>query len=115
MSLLKRNAFLNVLRKVCHTETSSFKHTFVTTGVTPVPDRYHTPSSDGCGSLGLEIKSDHFPIGAMTKCCDQHDICYDTCKSNKELCDVEFRRCLYKYCDTHKKLLGELIIKGNLF
>lgn len=42
----------------------------------------------------------------MTKCCDQHDICYDTCRNDKETCDVEFRKCLYKYCDSYEKSLG---------
>lgn len=38
----------------------------------------------------------------MTKCCDAHDICYDTCNTDKERCDVEFRRCLYKFCDGYE-------------
>lgn len=42
----------------------------------------------------------------MTKCCDQHDICYDTCRNDKERCDIEFRKCLYKYCDSYEKSLG---------
>ena len=37
----------------------------------------------------------------MTKCCNLHDTCYDTCNSDKEKCDVEFRRCLYKYCESY--------------
>lgn len=35
----------------------------------------------------------------MTKCCNAHDICYDTCNADKEKCDLEFKRCLYKYCE----------------
>lgn len=38
----------------------------------------------------------------MTKCCDQHDICYDTCLNDKEKCDLEFKRCLYKYCEGYQ-------------
>lgn len=38
----------------------------------------------------------------MTKCCDFHDICYDTCNTDKERCDLEFKRCLYKFCDTYQ-------------
>lgn len=38
----------------------------------------------------------------MTKCCDAHDICYDTCNLDKEKCDLEFKRCLYKYCDGYQ-------------
>lgn len=50
----------------------------------------------------------------MTKCCDQHDICYDTCKNEKENCDVEFRTCLYRYCESYNKMLGGgAMVKGN--
>lgn len=77
-----------------------------------VPNRNHIPKSNGCGSLGLQISTEYLPVAAMSLCCDAHDICYDTCNNDKELCDVEFKRCLYKYCDNHKKTLGETITKG---
>lgn len=49
----------------------------------------------------------------MAKCCDAHDICYDTCNSDKELCDLDFKRCLYKYCDSFEKgPAGDVLIKG---
>lgn len=49
----------------------------------------------------------------MSKCCDVHDICYDTCNSDKELCDLDFKRCLYKFCDSFEKSsAGEMLIKG---
>lgn len=42
-----------------------------------------------------------------------HDLCYDSCNSDKELCDLDFKRCLYKYCDTFEKsAAGDLLIKG---
>lgn len=75
-------------------------------GVAPKPHRNHMPKADGCGALGLKIDPAFLPIGEMSKCCNAHDICYDTCNSNKEVCDVEFKRCLYQYCDSHKKNLG---------
>ncbi|CAG9856961.1 unnamed protein product [Phyllotreta striolata] len=68
----------------------------------PRPNRNHIPTADGCGSLGVKIDSNYLPVGEMTKCCDEHDICYDTCRKNKEICDVEFKRCLYKYCDGYE-------------
>jgi secretory phospholipase A2 len=37
----------------------------------------------------------------MTKCCNTHDLCYSTCNLVKEKCDLEFKRCLYKYCLTN--------------
>ncbi|PNF17609.1 hypothetical protein B7P43_G14079 [Cryptotermes secundus] len=34
----------------------------------------------------------------MVTCCNDHDICYDTCGEKKELCDFEFKKCLYTAC-----------------
>lgn len=45
----------------------------------------------------------------MTKCCDFHDICYDTCNTDKEKCDLEFKRCLYKFCDTYETTSGTIV------
>lgn len=50
----------------------------------------------------------------MEVCCNAHDVCYDTCNSDKELCDLDFKRCLYKYCDEYEKnVVGELVVKGK--
>lgn len=73
----------------------------------------HTPGFDGCGSLGLKIDKEYLPSQAMEECCNAHDICYDTCNSDKELCDLDFKRCLYKYCDTYEKnVAGDVVMKG---
>lgn len=49
----------------------------------------------------------------MENCCNAHDVCYDTCNKDKELCDIEFKRCLYNYCDTHEKsTIGSVVAKG---
>lgn len=49
----------------------------------------------------------------MENCCNQHDLCYDTCNSDKELCDIEFKRCLYKYCDSYEKsIVNDIMVKG---
>ncbi|KAG9333713.1 hypothetical protein JZ751_010647 [Albula glossodonta] len=45
-------------------------------------------------------------IPAMTKCCNQLDLCYDTCGSNKYRCDSKFRWCLHGICSDLKKSLG---------
>ncbi|CAH1639122.1 unnamed protein product [Spodoptera littoralis] len=83
-------------------------------GSRPVRNRNHIPKSDGCGSLGFEIASEYLPLEEMTKCCDSHDICYDTCNSGKETCDLDFKRCLYNYCDSYKtvNVAGDTITKG---
>lgn len=42
----------------------------------------------------------------MTKCCNQLDICYDTCGANKYRCDAKFRWCLHSICSDLKRSLG---------
>lgn len=85
-----------------------------TLGGTPKANRDHVPSSDGCGSLGLNIDSRYLPVGEMTKCCDVHDLCYDTCNKDKELCDLEFKRCLYKYCESYESNIGGVAIAKSM-
>ena len=69
--------------------------------------------ADGCGSLGLRISTEYLPAVEMENCCNAHDICYDTCNSDKELCDLDFKRCLYRYCDSSdKSLTSDLMSKG---
>lgn len=81
--------------------------------VTPVRNKFYTPSADGCGSLGLSIDKQYLPAIEMENCCNAHDICYDTCNKDKELCDLDFKRCLYNYCDTHEKTtVGSIVAKG---
>lgn len=84
-------------------------------GATPVRNKFHVPSADGCGSLGLGIATEYLPVSEMNSCCDQHDICYDTCNKDKELCDIEFKRCLYNYCDQYEKTAvgGDMMVKGK--
>ncbi|XP_014214931.1 group XIIA secretory phospholipase A2 [Copidosoma floridanum] len=71
-------------------------------GATPKADWNHKPSYDGCGSLGIDVDQQYLPLEQMTKCCNDHDVCYDTCNSDKEKCDLEFKRCLYKYCEGYQ-------------
>ncbi|XP_072439616.1 group XIIB secretory phospholipase A2-like protein isoform X1 [Chiloscyllium punctatum] len=74
----------------------------------PRPD-YKPPEPNGCSSsfLGLKVP-DTLDLGipAMTKCCNQLDLCYDTCGANKYRCDAKFRWCLYGICSDLKKSLG---------
>lgn len=46
----------------------------------------------------------------MTECCNEHDICYDTCNNPKERCDTEFKNCLYRLCSTAGKV--ETLVKA---
>ena len=37
--------------------------------------------------------SDNSPLfieKEFTECCDDHDICYDTCLEDKDMCDIRF-------------------------
>lgn len=42
----------------------------------------------------------------MTKCCNQHDRCYDTCGNQKHDCDEEFQDCLETICRNVQRTLG---------
>lgn len=77
-------------------------------------NKFHVPSADGCGSLGIGIATEYLPVTEMDNCCDEHDICYDTCNKDKELCDIEFKRCLYNYCDQYEKTAvgGDIVVTG---
>uniref|UniRef100_A0A8C6QXZ8 Phospholipase A2, group XIIB n=1 Tax=Nannospalax galili TaxID=1026970 RepID=A0A8C6QXZ8_NANGA len=62
-----------------------------------------------CSSYFLGIKvpgSMDLGIPAMTKCCNQLDVCYDTCGANKYRCDAKFRWCLHSICSDLKRSLG---------
>ncbi|XP_053476470.1 group XIIB secretory phospholipase A2-like protein isoform X1 [Ictalurus furcatus] len=70
---------------------------------------YQMPEPNGCTSslLGFQVPDSlDMGIPAMTKCCNQLDICYDTCGSNKYRCDTKFRWCLHSICGDLKKSLG---------
>ncbi|XP_047434178.1 group XIIB secretory phospholipase A2-like protein [Mugil cephalus] len=78
-------------------------------GKAPLPrPGYQMPEPNGCTSyfFGLPIPEGDMGIPAMTKCCNQLDMCYDTCGSNKYRCDSKFRWCLHSICSDLKKSLG---------
>ncbi|CAB1327316.1 unnamed protein product [Coregonus sp. 'balchen'] len=54
-----------------------------------------------------------FDIGipSLTKCCNQHDRCYDTCNRDKHDCDDEFQECLETIsCENTVTLLFEAVM-----
>lgn len=65
--------------------------------------------------LYLQIKLDNLPIKDMTKCCDDHDICYGTCGTNKDSCDLEFKRCLYRICDNKLGKIAEPLGESHVW
>ncbi|XP_030881616.1 group XIIB secretory phospholipase A2-like protein isoform X2 [Leptonychotes weddellii] len=80
------------------------------TGKAPMPRPGYKPQEpNGCSSyfLGLKVpESMDLGIPAMTKCCNQLDVCYDTCGANKYRCDAKFRWCLHSICSDLKRSLG---------
>uniref|UniRef100_A0A672HJH1 Group XIIB secretory phospholipase A2-like protein n=1 Tax=Salarias fasciatus TaxID=181472 RepID=A0A672HJH1_SALFA len=70
---------------------------------------YQLPEPNGCSSslIGLQVNAAlDLGIPAMTKCCNQLDACYDTCGTNKYVCDSKFRVCLHDICSDLNKSLG---------
>lgn len=65
-------------------------------GAKPLPRKGHVPTSNGCGSFGLQLDTSALP--QMTKCCDAHDHCYDTCNQDRDQCDNDFKTCLDVMC-----------------
>ncbi|XP_014065066.2 group XIIA secretory phospholipase A2-like isoform X2 [Salmo salar] len=66
---------------------------------------YKPSPPNGCGSPLLGFQFD-IGIPSLTKCCNQHDRCYDTCNRDKHDCDNEFQECLETICRRLQKMLG---------
>ncbi|XP_032396961.1 group XIIB secretory phospholipase A2-like protein isoform X1 [Etheostoma spectabile] len=70
---------------------------------------YQLPEPNGCSSslVGFQVNAAlDLGIPAITECCNQHDMCYDTCGTSKYDCDSEFRLCVHGICSDLKKSLG---------
>lgn len=68
-------------------------------------NKQHTPSTNGCGSQGLQIDVSEFK--GVSTCCDEHDLCYDVCniadrKEKRRKCDNEFSECIVEKCSIYK-------------
>ncbi|KAM6135808.1 group XIIA secretory phospholipase A2 [Phoenicopterus ruber ruber] len=75
-------------------------------GSRPFPRYGYKPSPpNGCGSPLFGVQFD-IGIPSMTKCCNHHDRCYDTCGNKKNDCDEQFQSCLSKICRDVQKTLG---------
>jgi len=72
----------------------------------------HVTISNGCGSFGIEWKESKLPHKEFKKCCDEHDYCYDECGSDKDMCDVHFKKCLYKVCSIKSEELSIFDMKA---
>ncbi|KAI0239938.1 Group XIIA secretory phospholipase A2 [Lamellibrachia satsuma] len=74
-------------------------------GKKPKRRKNHKPSFNGCGAYGIEIGMENMP-GGMTRCCNTHDLCYDTCNNKRHNCDKEFKECLSDVCHRLKTKKG---------
>uniref|UniRef100_A0A665WD68 Phospholipase A2, group XIIB n=1 Tax=Echeneis naucrates TaxID=173247 RepID=A0A665WD68_ECHNA len=69
---------------------------------------YQLPEPNGCSSslVGFQVNALDLGIPAMTECCNELDVCYDTCGTSKYNCDDKFRSCLHGICSDLKRSLG---------
>ncbi|CAG0923497.1 unnamed protein product, partial [Notodromas monacha] len=58
-------------------------------GFEPLPRRDHVATANGCGSYGLQLQDVGITGVNFDPCCNSHDICYDTCGTDKDICDLE--------------------------
>ena len=61
----------------------------------------------------MQFELDQLP--EMTACCDVHDICYDTCNSDRVKCDKNFKQCLQDMCGKLKKQINKKQHQGKMF
>ena len=66
------------------------------------PKSNYVPSTNGCGSLDFLFDDSEESLIHVEKefsqCCDDHDYCYDSCGTDKDECDLIFKKCLYSKC-----------------
>ncbi|KAK7162089.1 hypothetical protein R3I94_004666 [Phoxinus phoxinus] len=75
-------------------------------GYSPVPrPNYKSAPPNGCGSPLFGFQ---FDVGmpSLTRCCNKHDQCYDTCGRKKNDCDEQFQVCLANICENLQTTLG---------
>lgn len=68
----------------------------------PVQRPGYVNSYNGCGPADglLKYVLPDFPMGANFESgCNQHDLCYGTCGSDKDICDTQFHNSMLHACD----------------
>ena len=64
-------------------------------GATPQADPNNPATTNGCGPSSFPLAGPSF---SFLECCNQHDICYETCGSSKIACDNDFYTCMFCSC-----------------
>ncbi len=56
--------------------------------------------ANGCGPVNLNIDRFLREIGddVLIVCCNEHDLCYDTCGKKQLTCDTTFLHCMIESC-----------------
>jgi len=56
--------------------------------------------ANGCGPVTLNIDKFLHEIGddVLIVCCNEHDLCYDTCGKKQSTCDTIFLDCMIEAC-----------------
>ncbi|XP_038611233.1 group XIIA secretory phospholipase A2 [Tachyglossus aculeatus] len=99
------DAYLNLALDLLGGEDGLCRHQ-CPPGSKPFPRYGYKPSPpNGCGSPLFGVNFD-VGIPSVTRCCNHHDRCYDTCGRSKGDCDEEFQVCLSKICREVQKTLG---------
>lgn len=78
----------------------------------PVANPNHIPDYNGCGALGVFFEKEDLSRPEMVDCCNEHDLCYDTCGSDKDECDLRFKKCLYNTCNSNQQEMEVLSLKA---
>ena len=65
-----------------------------------VPVNRFRRQANGCGPLTLNIDQFLREIGEeiLIVCCNEHDLCYDTCGKKQLTCDTTFLQCMIEAC-----------------
>jgi hypothetical protein len=72
----------------------------------------HVPGFNGCGPAALQGVQFIIPQGyksaSFTDACNGHDVCYDTCNTNKGTCDMGFGESMVQSCtETYQPIISD--------
>jgi hypothetical protein len=70
----------------------------------------HTCIPNGCGAADGTKYPDGFGPVTWKSCCNNHDCCYDTCKSNRLGCDATLFGCVTATCSLQVLLNPSLVL-----
>eukprot|EP00938_MAST-03A_sp_MAST-3A-sp1_P002533 g2533.t1 len=56
-------------------------------------------TANGCGPEGMKIDEEF----GLYRCCNRHDICFQSCGVTWRYCEKDFQKCMRKVCETSTK------------